>query len=156
METPEKPSKPSLILEKVGVLIGLVTCLWILYSIFIEGPSVANRKAPALPANIAELMQDSSFKAAGAPLYASTCSTCHGDDGGGGIGPNLTDDHWLEGDGSPQHILTAIAEGYSQKGMPSWLHKFDDEELLQLTVYVHSLKGTSPQKPKMPEGKKYP
>ncbi|MFA9290391.1 MAG: cytochrome c, partial [Solirubrobacteraceae bacterium] len=37
------------------------------------------------PAKIAE----------GKELFAKNCATCHKENGAGGIGPNLTDDHWI-------------------------------------------------------------
>ena len=33
--------------------------------------------------------------AEGQELFKTNCVTCHGDGGKGGIGPNLTDTHWI-------------------------------------------------------------
>ncbi|AQX11994.1 c-type cytochrome [Elizabethkingia meningoseptica] len=54
-------------------------------------PKITVETAKYDPANVAE----------GEALFKTTCLTCHGDGGKGGIGPNLTDDYWInqkEGD----------------------------------------------------------
>lgn len=43
---------------------------------------------------------DSDALKTGAKVYKRKCKACHGTDGEGGIGPNLTDAYWLNGDGS--------------------------------------------------------
>jgi len=48
-------------------------------------PRITLETAKYDPSNIEE----------GAMLYKTTCLTCHGDGGKGGIGPNLTDDYWI-------------------------------------------------------------
>lgn len=64
--------------------------------------------------------KDTAAIAAGKDKYTSTCASCHGPDGGGLIGPNLTDAHWLNGDGKPMSIYKVIKEGVTAKGMPAW------------------------------------
>jgi mono/diheme cytochrome c family protein len=41
------------------------------------------------------------------------CAACHGPDGGGAIGPNLTDSEWLIGEGEYEQLVTQITEGVS-------------------------------------------
>ena len=41
------------------------------------------------------------------------CAACHGPDGSGAIGPNLTDDEWLIGDGEYEEIVDRITNGVS-------------------------------------------
>ena len=45
-------------------------------------------------------------------------------DGGGGIGPNLTDDHWILGGGMEKVYNTISEGGRSGKGMVSWKSRF--------------------------------
>src|SRR5690606_18748679 len=43
----------------------------------------------------------------GGLIYQEKCAACHAADGGGGVGPNLTDDYWLHG-GSIQAVFKTI------------------------------------------------
>lgn len=100
---------------------------------------------------LATLASDSATLARGKEAFALNCAACHRADGGGLIGPNLTDDAWLHG-GQPTAIHRTIAEGVLAKGMPAWGKVLRPEQIDALTVYVVSLKGTNPPNPKPPEG----
>jgi cytochrome c oxidase cbb3-type subunit 3 len=89
---------------------------------------------------------------AGKAIYAAKCAACHGPDGGGTIGPNLTDTYWIHGEGRLSDIVTVIQKGVPEKGMLSWETLLSPEDLQSVAVYVHSLKGTTPATPKAPEG----
>ena len=67
------------------------------------------------------------------------------------IGPNLTDDAWIHG-GSLQAIHKTIVDGVLAKGMPPWGKLLKPDQIDAVTVYVASLKGTSPPGAKAPEG----
>ena len=79
------------------------------------------------------------------------CAPCHRPDGGGLIGPNLTDDYWLHG-GRPTEILQTITDGVLDKGMPPWGKTLKPEQLTAVAAYVLSLHGTNPPNPKAPQG----
>lgn len=87
----------------------------------------------------------------GEELYAKQCASCHRADGGGLIGPNLTDDAWIHG-GAPTEIHATIVNGVLAKGMPPWGRLLKPEEVDALTAYVLSLKGTNPPNAKAAEG----
>ena len=87
----------------------------------------------------------------GQEVFTKNCVACHGADGGGIIGPNLTDDAWIHG-GAPSAIHRTIITGVLEKGMPPWGRMLKPEELEQVTAYVISLHGTKPANPKAPEG----
>ncbi len=55
--------------------------------------------------------------AAGAALYAESCSVCHGDEGHGGIGPSFTEDKFLgqPGYGTDGEYFAIIAGGSDAK-----------------------------------------
>jgi len=91
--------------------------------------------------------------AAGKALFTGTCFTCHAADGGGGIGPNLTDAYWIHG-GKPTEILKTINTGVLDKGMPAWGQSLKPEQVRAAAVYVLTLRGTQPAKPKAPQGTK--
>lgn len=70
------------------------------------------------------------------------CSGCHAN-GGGGIGPALTDDQWTYGS-EPQQIFATIAEG-RPNGMPSFRYMLSNQQIWELVAYVRSLSGLTPK-----------
>ena len=46
---------------------------------------------------------------------AGLCLACHGPDAKGGVGPNLTDEQWLHGDGSYDGLVKLITTGVQPK-----------------------------------------
>tara|TARA_R110002073_G_scaffold72537_1_gene177430 strand:- start:424810 stop:425667 length:858 start_codon:yes stop_codon:yes gene_type:complete len=89
---------------------------------------------------------------AGKKLYKTNCAVCHAMDGGGGIGPNLTDEFWVLG-GGIKNVFNTISEGGRDgKGMIAWKNSLSAEKRQQLASYILSLQGTTPKKPKDKEG----
>lgn len=88
----------------------------------------------------------------GAAIYQTNCMACHANDGGGGIGPNLTDEYWVL-EGGIKNIFHTVSEGgRSGKGMVAWKGTLKPSEIQQVSSYVLSLQGTTPAKPKEAEG----
>jgi cytochrome c oxidase cbb3-type subunit 3 len=109
---------------------------------------------PMVPPTAEELLAgavDPEVLAAGDAAYQKQCASCHGVEGQGLIGPNLTDDHWLHG-GSVLEIFDTIVKGVPDKGMPTWGRRFAPEDLEALASYVRSLHGTNPADAKSPQG----
>jgi cytochrome c oxidase cbb3-type subunit 3 len=107
------------------------------------GPVPGPRKAAALPAN--PLARDTVSIAQGRQLFVRyNCSGCHGDHGGGGMGPSLRDRAWRYGGAAPD-IFASIAQG--RTGMPSWGTKLPDEQIWMLTAYIESLRTPSEPEP---------
>lgn len=97
-------------------------------------------------------MSDASDLSAGKAVFESMCIACHMADGGGGIGPNLTDKHWILG-GDIKSVFKTVSEGgRSGKGMIAWKSQLKPIEIAQVSSYVLSLQGTTPANPKAPEG----
>ena len=88
----------------------------------------------------------------GNKIFATRCVVCHGNQGEGSIGPNLTDRYWIHGKGSLVDIAKLIKEGVNDKGMPAWGGLLKDEEIYEVTSYVKSLHNTQPPQPKAPQG----
>lgn len=79
----------------------------------------------------------------GKRLFSSmNCSGCHAN-GGGGMGPALTDDLWAYGH-EPDQIALSIVQG-RPNGMPSYRGKLTDDQVWQLAAYVRSLGGFAPK-----------
>lgn len=91
---------------------------------------------------------------AGKQIFTQACAACHLADGGGSIGPNLTDDYWIHG-GSIQDIFKTIKYGVVEKGMKSWKDDYGPMKMAQIASYIKSLKGTKPATPKAPQGELY-
>ena len=92
----------------------------------------------------------------GKKSFGEKCSSCHGTQAQGLIGPNLTDSFWLHGNGSPSAIAKVIQDGVPDKGMPSWGPLLSRDELTQIAAYLVSLKGSHPAGAKAPQGPEYP
>ncbi|MAZ48715.1 MAG: hypothetical protein CME65_09130 [Halobacteriovoraceae bacterium] len=91
-------------------------------------------------------------KKLGAKRYKRKCKACHAKDGGGGVGPNLTDDYWIHGSGDAEMVYNIINQGVVDKGMQAWKGVLSEEEILAVTAHVVNLRGTTPSEPKEPQG----
>ncbi|NLP57921.1 cbb3-type cytochrome c oxidase N-terminal domain-containing protein [Lutibacter sp. B1] len=104
--------------------------------------------------NIVALTDDENI-AKGKELFnTKTCTACHLADLGGSIGPNLTDNTWINGEnGGVKDIYTVITKGGRPgKGMIAWESTISREERIQLASYIISMQGSTPANPKAPEG----
>lgn len=111
----------------------------------------ANPSAAVSEETLARFIGDSEMIEAGAATYTANCAACHGQEGGGLIGPNLTDAYWMHG-GTTLDVYRVIAEGVLEKGMPAWRSVLSSEQMAQLVAYVESLEGTDPEGAKEPQG----
>lgn len=97
------------------------------------------------------MVADADELAEGKAIFTKNCVACHGPDGGGLIGPNLTDDYWIHG-GRIGEIGVTVTAGVLAKGMPPWGKILKQEDLEKVVAYVWTLHGTTPAKPKAPDG----
>lgn len=112
------------------------------------------KKRGSAMGSLKERIQDPEMIAAGAEIYQSNCAPCHGAEGQGLVGPNLTDPYWIHG-GAPEDIMNVIAEGVVEKGMIAWKGILGPKKLEEVTAFVVSLQGSNPPNPKAPEGDLY-
>lgn len=99
-----------------------------------------------------ELMTEPSDLAAGKEIYTANCVACHKEGGGGGIGPNLTDEYWILGGGIKNVFHTVSEGGRPGKGMIPWKTDLKPLEIAQVSSYLLTLQGTNPPDGKEPEG----
>lgn len=92
----------------------------------------------------------------GKKTYKRKCKACHGAAGEGGVGPNLTDNYWLNGDGSLETVYNTINKGVPDKGMQAWGPSLGEEKVFAVLKYVMEFKGTNPENQKEPQGQEYP
>jgi cytochrome c oxidase cbb3-type subunit III len=87
----------------------------------------------------------------GKQTFLNTCATCHRKDGGGDIGPNLTDQFWLHG-GAARDLFKVVKHGVPGTNMISWDGVISHEKMLNVTGYILTLQGSNPANPKKPQG----
>lgn len=98
------------------------------------------------------LLTDTKDLSEGKKIFETSCMVCHLVDGGGSIGPNLTDEYWVLG-GGIKNVFTIISEGGRDgKGMIPWKTTLSPVEIAQVSSYVLTFQGTTPEKAKDPEG----
>lgn len=88
----------------------------------------------------------------GNAIFQTNCIACHAADGGGGIGPNLTDEQWVLGGGIKNVFHTISEGGRAGKGMIAWKSTLSPTEIQQVSSYILALQGTTPANPKEAEG----
>jgi cytochrome c oxidase cbb3-type subunit 3 len=103
-------------------------------------------------ANTVGLLTDASDLNAGKTIFESNCVACHMADGGGGIGPNLTDQNWILGGGIKNVFHTISEGGRDGKGMIAWKQNLKPVEIAQVASYVLTFEGTTAANPKAAEG----
>lgn len=88
----------------------------------------------------------------GENLFVANCAACHLADGGGSIGPNLTDNYWIHG-GEVQDVYNTIKDGVPGKGMISWESRLSPSDMRDVASFILlKLVGTDPAQGKAPEG----
>jgi len=102
--------------------------------------------------NTVEVLTDASDLSAGEKIFTTNCVVCHMADGGGGIGPNLTDEYWILGGGIKNVFRTISEGGRDGKGMVAWKQSLKPVEMAQVASYLLKFQGTTPANPKAPEG----
>lgn len=97
------------------------------------------------------LLTDKAALDEGREIFTKNCVACHAADGGGLVGPNLTDDYWIHG-GGIKNVFKVIKYGVTNKGMLAWQNQLNPNQMQAVASYVISLHGTKPANPKAPEG----
>ncbi|MDX5437546.1 MAG: c-type cytochrome [Pontibacter sp.] len=100
-----------------------------------------------------EVLTDAAALESGKSLFNTNCAACHGQEGQGTVGPNLTDEYWLHG-GDVNDIFKTIKFGVPAKGMVPWQGKLTKDQILEVSSYILSLQGTNPANAKEPQGEK--
>ncbi len=108
-------------------------------------------EAPVSKEELKALAQDPQSIEKGKAVFATRCASCHGMEGEGVVGPNLTDKYWIHG-GALTAIVKTIEEGVPAKGMVPWKSLLSRDEIHQVAVFVKSLEGKKVSNPKKPEG----
>lgn len=109
-------------------------------------------RADLVDENTVELLQDPSQVALGESIFQSKCTPCHGTKGEGNtIGPNLTDEYWING-GGINNVFKTIKYGVPEKGMISWQSQLPASDMQRVASFILSLQGTNPPNAKAAQG----
>ena len=85
----------------------------------------------------------------GRQTYAKFCAPCHRADGGGIVGPNLTDDYWIHGSNYCDTVKI-IWDGVPAKGMITWKTVLKPVEIQSVASYIYTLRGAKLATPGKP------
>jgi len=105
--------------------------------------------------NVAKYMNVPEWVAFGENVFQTHCIQCHGRAGQGNVGPNLTDElykHVKDLDSMARVVL----EGAANNAMPAWANRLHQNEVVMVSAYVASLRGTNVSGGKAAEGREIP
>lgn len=108
-------------------------------------------KAESVDESSVTALSDAASLSDGQTIFTSLCAACHGQKGEGGVGPNMTDDHWIHG-GGIKNVFKTIKYGVPEKGMIAWAAQLKPSDMQKVSSYILTLKGTNPPNPKAPQG----
>lgn len=104
--------------------------------------------------NTVVMLEDENELALGESIFINKCAVCHGIEGEGGVGPNMTDNYFLHG-GTINDVFRTIKYGVPEKGMISWKSQLRSSDMQRVASYILTLVGNTPSNPKAPEGELY-
>ena len=101
------------------------------------------------------LLEDEASLASGEETWGKICAACHLADGGGLVGPNMTDNYWIHGN-TVEDLYRIVETGVIEKGMIPYKDQLSPQKRLEVVSYILvKLQGTTPANPKEPQGEEY-
>ncbi|MCO5249035.1 MAG: c-type cytochrome [Chitinophagales bacterium] len=117
----------------------------------VEHAKFLEKQGGMVDENNVTLLTDNASIQNGAKIFSANCAVCHKADGGGSIGPNLTDEYWLHG-GDVKDVFKTIKYGVLDKGMVAWKDDLSPKQIQETVAFIISLQGSHPEGGKAPEG----
>jgi len=117
----------------------------------IELAKVREQSEMSIDEHSVKFVSDPASLESGKTIYLQNCAVCHGQKGEGMVGPNMTDEFWING-GGIQNIFKSIKYGVPEKGMISWQNQLNPKQIQEVSAYIITLEGTNPPNPKAPQG----
>lgn len=107
---------------------------------------------PGIDENTAILLVDATALDAGKAIYEKNCVACHAANGGGGVGPNFTDNYWIHGN-TINNLFKVIKYGVPEKGMIPWESQLNPEQMQQVASFIlKEFSGKNVEGGKEPQG----
>jgi cytochrome c oxidase cbb3-type subunit 3 len=100
-------------------------------------------------------MDQPDWLAVGETVFAAQCKSCHGADGSGLVGPNLTDDSYKNVE-TLVDVARVVEQGAANGSMPSWRNRLHPNEVVLVSAYVANMRGKNLPGPRGAEGKVIP
>jgi cytochrome c oxidase cbb3-type subunit 3 len=105
--------------------------------------------------NLLKYMNDDKWIKVGIATYQANCVSCHGQNGEGVVGPNLTDEVY-KNVRTIEDLVTVIEKGANNGAMPAWGKRFSHPNVAILTAaYIASMRGKN-EAGRQPEGNAIP
>jgi cytochrome c oxidase cbb3-type subunit III len=120
----------------------------------IQKASFLKLQANTIDESNVEILKDAPLLAEGKAIFKANCAVCHGNEGQGTIGPNLTDNYWKHGN-TINDIFKVVKYGVIEKGMIAWQTQLNPAAMQKVSSYITTLAGTNPPNPKAAEGELY-
>jgi len=89
---------------------------------------------------IRKYMDDEEWLTVGLAVYEKHCRSCHGDNGVGQSGPNLTDNNYIHIE-TLDDIARVIDQGANNGAMPAWGTRLHPNEVVLVSAYVANMRG---------------
>lgn len=101
------------------------------------------------------LLEDEASMASGKETWDKICAVCHLVDGGGLVGPNMTDNYWIHGN-TVEDLYRIVETGVIEKGMIPYKDQLSEQKRLEVVSFILvKLVGSTPATPKEPQGTLY-
>ncbi|MEZ5145542.1 MAG: cbb3-type cytochrome c oxidase N-terminal domain-containing protein [Bacteroidales bacterium] len=99
-----------------------------------------------------KVLTDDASLANGKETWDKICQVCHLYDGGGLVGPNMTDNYWIHGN-TVEDMFNTVTNGVIEKGMIPYKDQLSPTQRLEVISFIiEKLHGTTPANPKAPQG----
>ena len=101
------------------------------------------------------VLEDEASMASGKETWDKICAVCHLVDGGGLVGPNMTDNYWIHGN-TVEDLYKIVETGVIEKGMIPYKDQLSEQKRLEVVSFILvKLQGSTPATPKAPQGIEY-
>jgi cytochrome c oxidase cbb3-type subunit 3 len=113
------------------------------------------KNGPGIDENSAVIVSDATQLDDGKMIYNKNCVACHASNGGGGVGPNFTDNFSIHGN-SINNVFKTIKYGVPEKGMIPWESQLSPEQIQNVASYILTeFKGKNIEGGKEPQGEEF-
>ncbi|TWT96411.1 Cbb3-type cytochrome c oxidase subunit CcoP [Neorhodopirellula pilleata] len=96
-------------------------------------------------------MEKDNWMRVGKIVFQTHCVSCHGREGEGKVGPNLTDEHYKNVK-TIEDIAHVVNNGAAAGAMPKWSNRLHPNEVVLVSSYVATMRGKMLEGPRGAEG----